>query len=154
MTSVDDAITAIKSFDLQAIQAEVDELRAIRTWALEQIGVDFTAGDRVVIRSSKPSKVGHGWASYREALAIGQTGIAGEPYFNQSCQRWQVLVGMDRAGSIHESHDGTVTRYWRGPADETPDGYEPPSAFDQERHPNGVVKHFALDLAWIAKATS
>lgn len=155
MTAVEDTVAAIKGLDLQALQSEVNELRAIREWALAQLDVDFTTGDRVVITSLRPSQVGGGWEVYREALAVGQTGIAGKIYFNQNSKRWQVLVGMDRAWSVHESgrfDDPKMTRYWRGPASETPEGFEPPSEYDQQRHPEGRVKHFALDVTWLAMA--
>ncbi|MGW2371741.1 hypothetical protein [Kitasatospora sp. NPDC001683] len=154
MTAADSALDAITAIDTHTIRAELANLRAIREWALRQLNLDYQPGDRVVITSNEPSESGGGWAHYSEALAPGQTGIAGEITYNQYRGRWSVLVGMDHAWATSEQYDGTVTRYWSGPAAETPDGYEPPSRYDQEHHPDGRVKHFAMDVTWVRKATN
>jgi hypothetical protein len=160
VTDLDEALAALAKINQQGLRAEIDNLRAIKTWALAQLGVDFKPGDRVVITSHEPSTTGGGWHHYREALAPGQTGIAGEITFNAHANRWQCLVGMDRSWSVHERQtfppaaDPIITRYWNGPADETPDGYEPPNAYDREPHPIGKIKHFAMDVRWIAPAAA
>lgn len=154
MTTVEEAVTALRSIDLQSLQSEVDNLRAIKTWAMNRLGVDYQPGDRVTIISPEPSEIGGGWEHYREALAPGQTGIAGSITFNQFSKRWQVLVGMDRAWSIHAEGwgDGARTvRHWRGVASEAPAGYELYDKWEQ-RYPNGQVKHFSMAVEWLAKA--
>lgn len=154
MTALDEALDAINSINLQNLRSEIDNLRAIKAWALQQLGVDYQPGDRVVIVDDYPSSVGkgHGWYHYREALAPGQTGIAGEIFFNATHGIWQVDVGMDRTWSVSEEWNGAKIRYWNGPAAETPDGYVPPTKFDQERHPDGKVKHFFMEISRVAKA--
>lgn len=157
MSAIEATVDALKSLNLQALKSEVDNLRAIKEWALAQLKVDYRPGDRVVITSARPSEAGGGWHHYREALAPGQTGIAGEITFNSFSNCWQVLVGLDRTWSVHERGWGDTAgliRYWNGPADETPEGYEPPRAYDQERHPDGKVKHFAMKVEWLAKAVT
>lgn len=156
MSAVEDTVAALRSLNLQALQSEVDNLRAIKDWAMTQLGVDYKPGDRVVIVSSAPSSVerGSGWYHYREALEPGQTGTAGEITFNSSRKCWQVLVGMDRAWSVSTETFRPPTRYWSGPASETPDGYVAPSKFDQERYPEGKVKWFAMKVEWVARVES
>ncbi len=149
MTRLDDAVDALAAADVQAIRYEVKNLRAIKTWAIEHLGLDYAPGDRVAIVSPKPASIGRGWHPYREALAPGQTGIAGEIAFNELYGYWYVEVGMDRAWSVSGLDDA---RYWHGPADETPAGFEPPSDYDQKRHPNGRVEVFALRVEWVANA--
>lgn len=154
MTAFDSALDALKSIDMHALRSEVDNLRAIKAWAVQQLAIDYKPGDRVRIVSEDPAdtKLGHGWYHYREALAPGQTGIVGEIFFNAAHGVWQVDVGMDRTWSVHD-HGGKQIRYWNGPADETPDGYVPPTDFDQERHPHGRVKHFFLLVDEVARAS-
>lgn len=154
MTAADSALDAITAIDTHTIRAEIENLRAIRDWALRQLNLDYQPGDRVVITSTAPSGQRGGWARYSEALAPGQTGIAREIEYNQYNGAWQVLVGMDRTWSTSKHDDGTVTRHWNGPTDETPEGFEPPSPFNQEHHPDGRVKHFAMDVSWVRKATN
>lgn len=159
MTSpIDQLVTALEATNMQQLRAEMANLRAVKAWALAQLDIDFHVGDRVVITSPEPSQVGGGWHHYREALAVGQTGIAGEITFNEARGIWQCLVGMDRTWSVHEREtwpppaSPVVTRYWNGPADETPEGFEPPRAYDREHHPNGKIKRFAMNVAWLALA--
>jgi hypothetical protein len=151
MRAIEEAIEAIRSIDLQALHYEVKVLRAIKDWAMQQLNVDYKPGDRVVIVSNGPSGVGGGWAGYSEALAPGQMGVAGEIGFNTHSGRWYVMVGLDRSWETSHNHDGMATRYWNGPAAETPPGFKPPSAFDQERNPEGRVKWFAMQLGWVRK---
>ena len=161
MSAIDDAFGALTSNNLQQIRSEVANLRAIKAWSLKQLGMDFEVGDRVAIVDDQPSSVGRnsGWYAYREALAVGQTGIAKEVFFNDSHGIWQVEVAMDRTWTIDErdaftghGYQTVYTRYWNGPADETPEGFVAPSKFDQERCPGGKVKHFYLNVRWLAKA--
>lgn len=157
MSAADETVAALRSINLQALAAEVENLRAIKAWAMARLDIDYRPGDRVVIVSSAPSEAGGGWKHYREALAVGQTGIVGEIEFDAYRNRWGVLVGMDRTWSVREHGWGAgvrLVRHWNGPVDETPDGYESPSAYNQERHPGGRVKHFYMDVEWLAKAES
>jgi hypothetical protein len=156
-----DAVTALAAINTQQLRADLDNLEAIRDWAMDQLGVDYKPGDRVTIISDEPSNVSRdsGWWHYREALAPGQTGIAEDITFNAHTKRWGLFVAMDRTWSVlerdHHGRDGitqTVTRRWNGPAHETPDGYEPPSQHNQEKHPKGRVKLFRLDVTWLTKA--
>lgn len=148
MAALADAVTALKSLNLQQLQAEIDTLHAIRDWAMAQLGIDYEPGDRVVIDSDRPSELGGGWHHYREALAPGQTGIAGEISFNTHSKRWQVLVGMDRSWSVHDEDFGPARRYWNGPASEAPEGYTPCKG------EAGTVKHFFMDVQWVSKAAT
>lgn len=161
MSAIDDAFGALTDINLQEIRSEVTNLRAIKAWSLKQLGMDFEIGDRVQIIDDQPSSVGResGWYSYREALAVGQTGIAEEVFFNASHGIWQIDVAMDRTWSVHDrdvftgrGYEKVYTRYWNGPASETPEGFDAPSKFDQEKWPHGKVKHFFLNVRWLAKA--
>lgn len=155
-TATDSALDALASINQQELRSEIRNLRAIRDWALANLRLDYQPGDRVVITSEDPSTRGGGWSRYSEALAPGQTGIAGEITFSEHSQNWSCLVAMDRCWSTSENPrwDGPpdVTRYWKGPASETPDGYEPPSDYERRQHPTGRTKHFAMNVHWLAKA--
>jgi len=147
-------IDTLVALDMRALKHELDNLRAIRDWAIANLGLDYTAGDRVVIDSVKPSRVGGGWTAYAEALVIGQTGVAGEIKFNAARWTWQVTVTMDRAWATSRLHsDGKVTRFWCGPVGEIPEGYEPPSRYDQEHYPDGRGKNFMMDVTWVRRVT-
>lgn len=151
MSGLDDLLKALETLPGDVdLRYELRTLRAIRAWAIEQLGLDYEPGDRVVICSPEPSTRGGGWTHYSEALAIGQTGIATKIEFSLSSNAWYVTVGMDRAWSVSDNGE-KVTRHWRGPADLTPEGFEPPSEFDQEYYPNGQVKHFYMKTAWVKK---
>ncbi|MFI5814919.1 hypothetical protein ACIA7S_28670 [Streptomyces sp. NPDC051643] len=160
MTDLRDTLTALASLDLRSLRNELDRLVAIREWAMDQIGVDYKVGDRVIITDLNVSRVDptHGWYPYREALALGQGGTVEEITFNTHSKRWVTCVAMTHTWSVHEQGWGLNTkqvRYWNGPADETPDGYTPPLT------PNGKTKHFYIsadsiskDNAWTASSTS
>jgi len=159
VTEFDDLLDKLASVNTQTLRYEVEKLRAIKTWALDHLGIDYKPGDTVVITSPKPSQVGGGWDRYREALAPGQTGTAGEITFNPHGKRWQCTVVMTRTWTVNEQRDGLghlreTTRRWKGPADETPDGFEPPSPYDRQRYPDGEPVHFFMDVTWLAKATT
>ena len=146
------AFEDLMAVDLGELKSEVKNLRAIKAWAIESLGVDYTTGDRVEIISPKPSESTGGWAAYSEALAVGRTGEAGEISFNCFANRWDVHLHMDRAWSTSSWGDGErIVRYWKGPADETPQWFEPPSVFDQQRYPDGKIKIFAMPVTWLRK---
>lgn len=153
---LDEVVDAIKAFDLQALSREYKTLIGIRDWALRNLGLDYQQGDRVVITDPAPSMRGGGWDAYREALSPGQTGIAGEVTFDETRGTWYVLVGMDRSWSVHErgGFERACVRYWKGPAAETPEGFEAPGTYDQERYPDGRTKHFYMHVDWVVRAAS
>lgn len=134
---------------LRGLADEVEDLRALKEWAERNLGIDYTTGDRVTIVSPEPSRRSDGWKRYREALAPGQTGIAGEITFNRYAGEWYVLVMMDRCWSVHERGMGEPAdvRYWYGPADERPQGYHP-------AHEMNRTKNFAMRIGWVRKATT
>ena len=151
MSGLDDLLKALQIPTGNAdLKYELETLQAIRQWAIDQLGLDYEEGDRVMIIHPRPSQVGGGWAHWSEALEIGQTGIAGELKFDKRKGEWYLIVGMDRAWSVS---DFSGKRYWHGPAHLTPEGYEPPSKHDQEHHPDGQTQWFHMDPSWIQKFT-
>lgn len=160
MTKLDDMVKVLADLrgqPLQDVLHEIETLKAIKVWAVGQLGLDYVPGDRVRIVQPPAITKDSGWWRYREALAEGRTGLAGEIYFSRVNRMWYVDLSMDRTWSVSEE-DGwggrpvKVTRYWNGPADETPEGYRPPSKFDQERHPEGKIKIFMMRADRLAKA--
>jgi hypothetical protein len=156
MTALDDLLDQLATTRVHNMRNEIERLRAIEAWARTQLPIDYKTGDRVVIVTDRPTSPGGGWAQYAEALQPGQTGIAGESTIHPHNSSWRVLVGLDRCWSAHPRNDfdRTVDRYWEGPADQTPDGYRAPSRYDQERHPNGKISWFSMDVAWVKRAAS
>lgn len=141
------------ALDVRQLKAEFDQLQAIREWALDNLGLDYVAGDRVEICHPRPSQSTDGWKCYAEALAVGQTGIAGEISFNSHAKAWCVLIGMDRTWSTHEQgswREQTVVRYWNGPLAEMPEGHLP--TYDLDKYPEGKTKHFFMRVDWVRKA--
>lgn len=149
MSTLEDLV----ALDLAGLKREHTYLTAVRDWARASLGLDYSEGDRVEIVNPRPSQSKDGWQCYAEALAIGQSGIAGDISFNSYANGWYVLVGMDRTWSTHQrgQHVPTV-RIWNGPADEIPEGYEP--TYDLKKYPEGKVKHFAMPVSWVKKAAS
>lgn len=136
---------------ITSVDEELRHLRSIAEWARRSLGLGYDTGDRVVIVSHEPAHVGGGWSKYREALAKGATAIAGEIRFNEHRGIWQVAVMLDREWSVSDWNGRTV-RYWRGPVADTPDGYEPPSKYDQENHPDGKRHWFHLAASEVRSA--
>jgi hypothetical protein len=97
MTELDKALDALTGIRIQDLRSEVDNLRAVRDWAVQQLRLDYRPGDEVVIVSDRPSstKAGSGWYPFRMELAEGQTGIAGDVFFNASHAKWQVEVAIE-----------------------------------------------------------
>ncbi len=147
MSKAEDVIDTLLAADLAAVQRELRQLRAIRDWAAKQ-AADFGPGDRVTI--AEPLPCNDGWAPYREALALGATGVVQAIDFNQHRDRWYAEVVLDREWSVGTLHGGRVVRWWHGPADETPDGMERPTKYDQEHYPDGRKHTFALRVEWLA----
>lgn len=144
MSALTKVLEHLTSLDVQSLKSEVEDMRAIREWALASLGLGYQTGDRVQIVSPMPSQTGGGWACYSEALSVGQTGVAGGISFNRFASGWYVLVGMDRSWSTHD-RSRSVLRFWNGPADECPEGYELPSGYP----PEGKVKNFSMPVDWV-----
>ncbi len=135
-------LDVLAGIDQQAIRYEVKKLRAIRDWALSQLNLGYGVGDRVRIVDGwtfDPVK-SPGWAAYREVLSPGARATVLEIDFNAVHGYWYADIMLDREWST--SSDGR--RWWHGPVEETPEGMDPPSAFDQERYPAGRKHTFAL----------
>lgn len=146
MSALVETVEHLKAIDMQALKSELEDLHAIREWALASLRIDYRTGDRVEIVSPYPSNTGKGWACYSEALAVGQTGVAGGISFNRFAKGWYVLVGMDRSWSTHERWNRPPERFWNGPADECPEGYTLPGGYP----PEGKVKYFSMPVAWVS----
>lgn len=148
---MNDTLTDLLAVDLHQLKTDVDRLRAIEKWARDSLNLDYATGDRVQIISERPSQNTHGWACYVEALAVGQTGIAGSISFNSYHGRWDVLVGMDRCWSVHKrGWPEQVYRSWCGPASEAPEGFEVPLYYP----PEGKTKWFGMPVSWVRRADS
>lgn len=153
VSSALDVLDMIGSVDTGKIRYEVETLRKIKAWALDHLGVDYKVGDRVKI--VQPIPTDNGWHHYREALTVGATGAVEEISFNGIYGYWQAMFVPDREWSVSEDlSGGRVRRYWNGPAIETPDGFEPPSKFEQEHHPAGRKHRFAFLVEWLALSSS
>jgi hypothetical protein len=134
---------------------EIEKAAAIRAWCLRQVGVG--EGDRVLIRRDLGIHRASGWWPYREALAEGATGtvvdIDFNPYSDDGRGAWQAQVRLDREWSYSET---LGQRFWHGRADETPQGYEPPSSYERENYPDGRRHVFAIrvdDLEVVGRAS-
>jgi hypothetical protein len=147
--SLPDALEILANIDLQKLKEELFRLRELERWARGNLPIDYKEGDRVEIISPKPSvhNSGSGWYIYREALAIGQTGIAGEIKFSPygTHPGWYVLFQHDHCWSVHERFNAPLKRIWDGPSDEVPEGYTPSYKMDR-------TKNFMFDISWVRKA--
>lgn len=141
---LDQMVTFIDSVNLSDAKHELAKLTAIKAWAIAQLGIDYEVGDRVVITEEIPTD--NGWRPYRESLAIGQTGVVTDIDFSR--HSWYACVALESAWSVTETH-GEVKRYWKGRAEDTPEGFEPPSKYEQKRYPDGKRKVFMLDVCWV-----
>lgn len=142
------ALATLKGVDLDAMDREIANLLAVKEWALSSLRLDYGVGDRVEIvtadAAAKAAQRESGWYPYREALRVGQTGVVREIKFNRFTNRWRVVVAMDRAWSVGEDGVGKpLKRYWHGPEDECPDGFE----FYKEE-----PSVFSFGVHWVARA--
>ena len=123
------------------LRREVENLEAIREWAIRR-AASYGVGDRVQIVAPIPFGTPgnrNGWWPYREALAIGATGAAGEFWFiNSDKQKWCVDFCPDRAWTYHED---TGVRRWKGPEGQRPEGYA---------QGGDTPPVFMLDVGWLA----
>lgn len=147
ITNALDVLNTIANVDTGNIRYEIETLYKIKEWALQHLGVDYRSGDRVKI--VQPIPTDNGWHGAREALHVGARGVVREISFNGAWSYWQALFVPDRDWTVSEWGSG-VRRYWHGPAIETPDGFEQPSKYDQEHHPEGKRHSFAFRVEWLA----
>lgn len=150
-------LATLRSINLQGVDWELRKLLAIREWAVEQIGIDYKVGDQVRIVSEQPSHTGGGWAAYSECLHLGATGTVTELDFSLGSDdrpgRWIATFMPDRQWSYADAwtKGGEPRRYWHGPVDETPEGYEPPGTFDQRVYPEGHRHTFMFRADWLTR---
>ena len=139
-------LDTIEKLNHQEFRFELRTLYAIREWAMRKACIDFMEGDAVVI--VQDIRTDNGWAPYKEALVQGATGTVIKIDFLKG---WYALVALDRAWTVNILPNGPMTRCWKGRAEDTPEGMEPPTEFDQEHHPQGKRKSFMLDVKWLRK---
>jgi hypothetical protein len=150
--SLDDVMGVLGALADADIRYEIEKLRAIRRWAFDQIGIDYAVGDRVRIKKGYQPRQHfadgqrHGWWPYRECLVAGATATVTKIDFNASHGYWYADIVLDREWSVGDNPDTCRfdVRHWHGPADDTPDGMEPPSKFDQEHYPEGRKHTFSF----------
>jgi hypothetical protein len=88
-----------------------------------------------------------GWAPYAETMAPGATATVQKISFNTHYGYWYADIIFDREWSCDTSNsESNVIRRWHGPVDETPDRYEPPSAYEQEHYPQGRKHTFSMPV--------
>lgn len=131
----------------QDVAWQIEKAEAIKAWCLRTIG--FKVGDRVqIVEDVVPHDYNSGWRCYREALAIGQTGIVTDIDFNpHSFNRegaWYAMVRLDHEWSVgSQKHE---PRYWHGSVSTTPPGFVEPSKYDQENYPEGKHGLFSINV--------
>lgn len=154
LASAEEVLAVVGNINTSAIRSDLERLRAVEDWALRHIGIDYSVGDEVVILTDLCTKP-DGWWPYREALAAGQKAQVTSIGFNRFGDCWQAHIVLDDEWSIGEAlrRDEPPIRYWHGPADRTPEGFRPPSPFDQENHPEGRKHTFAVAASRLAKVS-
>lgn len=148
--TVDDLLKFIGAVDTTSIRYQAEKLNAIRDWAVAQLPV--AVGDAVTLTRDLGTSPSHGWHHFREALTAGARATVVELDYSVIAKRWQVGIHLDRQWSVSAYAFAGVTRYWDGPAADTPAGYVPPSTYDQEQHPQGKRSRFYVELGDVAKA--
>lgn len=152
MSKISDLSDLIESIRAQAsawphLRGELDYLRSVHDWAVRSLALGFKEGEQVRIRPgfAIDREKQRGWWHFREALAPGATAVVQRIRYAPHSRRWIAEIVLDREWEVSEFSDGSPTvRYWRGPAVDTPPGYRKPSAFDQEKYPDGKRSRFAL----------
>lgn len=121
------------------LESRLKYLHALEEWAEAQ--QPFKAGDHVCIRKnwSFDRVDSWGWSGFEECLVGGATAVVRRVYFSIWSKDWSIEIVLDNewSGSVYA---GEITRYWNGPACETPDWCQTPSDYDQKTHPEGI-KH-------------
>lgn len=148
--TAEEALEMLASIDTQTIQSELEKLRAIREWAVRQAWAwgPIYEGTRVALYRVPTN---NGWAPFAEALADGALATVKSVDFNRFSAGgrglWHADVVLDREWSYSDFNGGT--RWWHGPADETPDGYVRPSDYDIARCPDGRKHTFSIPLKYL-----
>jgi len=94
MSEIDRLLKAVTSLKLDEIRSELNDLRAVQSWAIDQIGIDYSVGDEVTIISEEPQVVGGGWERHRNDLRVGNKGIVQALTFNQTSSKWVANVAF------------------------------------------------------------
>lgn len=138
----------------QDVAWQMKKNAAIRAWCLRSL--DFTVGDRVRITESPCDPVNApGTWHYREALDVGRTGVVTNidfnPYSFDNVGAWHATVRLDHEWSLGSFPTGTTPRHWHGPVATTPEGFTPPTEYDQREHPDGRKHVFGVLVESLAK---
>jgi hypothetical protein len=147
--NLSDLIAWLDKLNIQDLQYELKKLRALREWALGQAGIDYEEGSKVrvdddyVVPSRNSDGSPNGWWHYRECLEGGALGTVVRIDFSPHQMAWYADFRPDREWSVDQMGGETV-RYWHGPAADTPEGYKPPTSFDQEHYPDGRKHTFSM----------
>lgn len=150
----DQLLETLADLNYQQLRYELTKLRAVRDWALDHVGIDYAVGDHVRIKADWRLGEGSGWRPYREALTPGAGATVNRIDFNEAHGYWYADIVLDREWSVALKSDGASPdrRWWHGPAGETPEGMEPPTKSDQERHPQGRKHTFMFPATALEKA--
>lgn len=149
--SFNSALDALRSLDFHSLEYELQRYQGIRDWAIKSLDLGYGVDDRVQIVSPIPGLSKDGWRPYAECLGVGSTGVVKRIEFSLSGKRWVADFVPDHEWAT-SSGQKEVTRYWHGPVDETPDGYEPPSSYEAEHYPLGRKHTFMFDVEWLIAA--
>lgn len=147
LTTVEALVDHLGRVDFQSILYQARRSQAIREWALSNLGIDYGIGDRVEIVNDFAAQLtlGHGWYGSREALHQGATALVQDIDINPRSMTWYAEIILDREWTTSGEARGS-TRFWHGPAAETPAGYEAPTKYDQEHFPEGRKHTFPLPV--------
>jgi len=126
---------------LNELRTDLDRLRGIERWAIKSLDLGWEGGGRV--RLTCTPNTDNGWRPYRECLIEGAEGTASAPFFSVLNGQWYAYFKPDREWSVHERGQSFI-RFWNGRADETPEGFRPPSEYDQRTHPDGTRHTFMM----------
>jgi hypothetical protein len=105
---IDKMFEFLGAVNLNPAIREYAELEAIKEWAIDSLGLNYTSGDQVVICSNVPFDIAmeresSGWNGYKAELQRGKRGRAGEIRFNTYHKQWNVLftsyLGEDTLGN-------------------------------------------------------
>lgn len=136
--------------DRGKLRHELDTLRAIKVWVLKEV-IGFEPGD--VVELVMAPDTDNGWHCYREALAPGAVADVHGVGFGGHHGYWYADIVLRREWTVDERETGVV-RHWHGPADETPEGMEPPRAGTREMYPQGRRHSFAVRVGLLTKVTA
>lgn len=125
-SEMDKIMEFVGAIDLKRTVREYADLEAIKQWALDSLGLDYQAKDRVMICSNAPYldafEPGSRLHDWKYSLVRGQQGVVEHVGFDRVDKVWKVWVRMERCRNEFEQL-GHPYKFWYGPKDETPDGY-------------------------------